>query len=184
MPAGWPAVYARLMKSDNTTDPRARRRPRPDLRRPPGAVADLKRIVRTPTAPASERRLALEALIDKHIPDLAPMLHELLADQARAANGPARAGRVRARGDAEIRAGSLRRTDAGREAGRHRHAASRKEYALALLDAVDKKTVPRATCLGLCRPADVCPRRQKGHRAAPRSLGRCPRYCAAKSGSS
>jgi len=80
MPPDWPMVYARLARSDN-----------PALREhavmlalifgDPQALADLRRTVQTPTAAAPERLTALAALIQKHPADLAPMLHDLLADR-------------------------------------------------------------------------------------------------------
>src|SRR5205823_6276049 len=81
MPDGWPAVYARLSKSDDRTvrdlvtvlalifgDPRA--------------LADLRKLAQNAAAPAAERVAALEALIEKRVPDLAPVLHEQLTDTA------------------------------------------------------------------------------------------------------
>jgi putative membrane-bound dehydrogenase-like protein len=80
MPEGWPAAYARLTRGGDAA-----------LREhavvlalifgDPQALRDLRQTVQTPTAAASERQTALMALIEKHPPDLAPMLHDLLADR-------------------------------------------------------------------------------------------------------
>src|SRR5439155_12630902 len=81
MPAGWPAVYARLVKSNDKL-----------VREytvvlalvfgDPQALADLRKVAQDPAAEAAERTAALEALVEKRAPDLAPVLHEQLADRA------------------------------------------------------------------------------------------------------
>ena len=81
MPEGWHAIYARLMQSAL-----------PAIREhaivlavifgDPQALADLRRMALSPTAPLADRRYALQALIDKRVADLAPVLQDLLADKA------------------------------------------------------------------------------------------------------
>jgi putative membrane-bound dehydrogenase-like protein len=81
MPEGWAAVYAKLGKSDNAA-----------LREhavvlalifgDPQSLADLRKTATTATAPTPERIAALEALIEKRPPDLAPALQDLLGDKA------------------------------------------------------------------------------------------------------
>jgi putative membrane-bound dehydrogenase-like protein len=142
MPAGWDKVYADLGRS-----------PDPDVRRhatalallfgDPRAVVTLKATARDAAARAADRVAAVEALVGTGGPDLAALLHDLLADKA-------------------VRAAALR----GLAAAPHpktaervlsvypgltadeKHAAvatlaARKDSALALLDAVEKGAVPR-----------------------------------------
>jgi putative membrane-bound dehydrogenase-like protein len=141
-PAGWPAAYARLARSAN-----------PVVREhavrlalvfgDPQALADLRQTLRTPTAPSADRLAALEALLENRAPDLAPVLHGLLADPALR--------RTALRGLAvfphEATPEQVLARYAGLTAEERQDAvatlASRKEYALALLDAVAKKVVPR-----------------------------------------
>src|SRR5262249_29918546 len=78
MPAAWPDIYPRLAAGGAAVrdhavalaltfgDPRA--------------VGDLRKTVDSPTASLPERTAALQALIDKRPPDLAPVLHQLLSD--------------------------------------------------------------------------------------------------------
>jgi putative membrane-bound dehydrogenase-like protein len=141
MPERWPAVYTRLSHSGNAAigehtmvlalvfgDPRA--------------LADLRQTALAKAAPPAKRVAAVEALVDKHPVDLAPVLHDLLADpQVRRAAlrgltsyaDPGTPGRVLAR-YAEYTAEEKQDAVAA--------LASRKEYAHVLLDAVANKTVP------------------------------------------
>jgi putative membrane-bound dehydrogenase-like protein len=142
MPEGWAAAYARLSKSE-----------KPAIREhavllalifgDPQALADLRKTALTTTVAPAERQSALEALIDKRVPDLAPVLHDLLSDKA--------VRRTVLRG-----LGSLPHDATPRHilavyadlSSDERHdavstLASRKEHALELLDAVEKKVVPR-----------------------------------------
>ena len=76
------------------------------------------------TAPAapSERVAALEALIDKRVPDLAPTLFDQLADKATRRAGAPRAGGVSPCGYAAPHSRGLCRADERGESGRDRHA--------------------------------------------------------------
>jgi putative membrane-bound dehydrogenase-like protein len=142
MPAGWPAVYARLARSEN-----------PTIREQgvllalvfgdPQALIDLRRTAMNPSAVTNERRTALEALIEQHPADLAPLLLDLLADPG--------VRRQALRGLAVVAdAATPRRVlavYAGLTAEEKQDAvatlASRKEYALELLQAIEQKTVAR-----------------------------------------
>ncbi|HVC95619.1 MAG TPA: c-type cytochrome, partial [Pirellulales bacterium] len=143
MPAGWPDVFARLKRS---RDPLVRRHATMlalvfgDLQ----AMADLRDTAFSPTVPLADRQAALEALIDKGLVDLAPALHELLADQGlrrtalrglASLDHPATPRQVLAR-YAELSAEEKQEAIAT--------LASRKDFALALLDAVEQKQVARA----------------------------------------
>jgi len=142
MPAGWPAVYKRLAQSADATV-------REDavimalVLGDPQAVIDLRRIAQTTTAPRTERQAALEALIANTTTGLAPLLQGLLSDPAlrrTALRGLASfpddttPERVLA---AYAELTSEEKQDAVATL------ASRKAYALALLDAVEQKVVAR-----------------------------------------
>jgi putative membrane-bound dehydrogenase-like protein len=143
MPGGWPAIYDRLIAGTSGAvreqtvllalifgDPRA--------------LADLRRTALTTAAPTSERVAALEALINQRAAGLAPVLHQLLTDaklRRSALRGlaayvdeatPARVLAHYAEFSAEEKQDAVATL------------AARKEYAVALLDAVAKKVVARA----------------------------------------
>jgi putative heme-binding domain-containing protein len=142
MPDGWPALYGRLAKSENAA-----------IREhvivlalifgDPQALADLRKSAITTSASAKERQTALEALIEKRVPDLAPVLLDLLADKA------VRRTVLRGLGSLPHEATPQRVLAVYSDlTGEEKHdavatLASRKEYALALLNAVEKKTVAR-----------------------------------------
>ena len=110
----------------------------------PQALIDLRGTVVRKSAPTAERLVALEALIEKHPADLAPVLHDLLADKGTrrlALRGlatyshpvtPQRVLAVYAELTSEEKQDAIATL------------ASRREYALALLQAVEKKTVARS----------------------------------------
>ena len=142
LPDGWAAAYARLGKS---TDPAVREHAvaLALLFGDPQALADLRKVIANASAPATERVKAIEALADKRTADLAPLLHDQLADKATrraalrglaASAHPDTPKKVLA-----VYAGLT--TDEKFDAVAT--LAARSEYALALLDAVDAKTVPR-----------------------------------------
>ena len=82
MPDGWPAVYAKLSKS---TDAATREHAvvLALVFGDPQALADLRKVaLDAGRQPAAERVAALEALIEKRVPDLAPVLFDQLADKA------------------------------------------------------------------------------------------------------
>jgi putative membrane-bound dehydrogenase-like protein len=143
MPAGWPAVYARLSRSGDAAI-REHAVVLALVFGDPQAVADLHKVAKDPAAPAAERVAALEALIDKRVPDLAPLLQEQLADTAtrRAAlrglaafpndDTPGRVLAVYPMLTADEKQNAIATL------------ASRRAYALPLLEAVAKNHVPRA----------------------------------------
>jgi putative membrane-bound dehydrogenase-like protein len=142
MPAGWPALYPRLVRSN---DPAVREHAiiLALVFGDPQALVDLRKTAVSPDAPTAERLTALETLIEQRPEGLAPVLHDLLADKdvrRLALRGlavmahPATPQRVLAvYPDLTVE----ERQDAVATL------ASRKEYALQLLQAVEKKTVPR-----------------------------------------
>ncbi len=142
MPAGWAALYPRLSGNKNAA-----------IREngvilalvlgDPQALTDLRKTIVRKSAPLTERQVALEALIDKHPTDLAPVLHELLAEpglRRQAVRGlasyadPGTPSRVLA---------VYPELTAAEKQDAVATLASRKEYALALLQAVEKKVVAR-----------------------------------------
>ena len=98
----------------------------------------------TPSAPASERRFALEALIDKRIADLAPVLLDLLADKA--VRGTALRGLAAIPNEKTPRRVLAVYAELTAEEKQDAIAtlSSRKEYALELLNALEKKQIPRS----------------------------------------
>ncbi len=142
MPENWPALYARLAQSENATirehgvlvalvlgDPRA--------------LADLRKTAANKSAPKAERLAALEALIEKRPPDLAPALQELLADPA--VRRPALRGLASYSHEDTAKRVLAVYPDLTQDEKQDAIStlASRKDYALELLGAVEKKTVAR-----------------------------------------
>jgi putative heme-binding domain-containing protein len=110
----------------------------------PQALADLRRIAADASAKPAERVAALEALIENRAPDLATLLQELLSDKAtRRAALRGLAAYPDAATAAKILAVYPDLTPDEKQDA-IATLASRKESALALLDAVEKKTVPRS----------------------------------------
>lgn len=142
MPAGWPAVYAKLKTSPDASS-REGARVLALVFGDPQALTDLRTTARNATAPPAERVAALEALIENRAADLAPVLHELLADtviRRTAIRGlaayphpdtPRRLLAIYASLTADEKADAVATL------------AARKDSALALLDAVEKNGVPR-----------------------------------------
>lgn len=140
MPDGWPTVYAKLRGQPATREHAV------SLALVFGdqqAVADLRKTATDARAPAADRVAALDALVAHRVPDLAPVLLDQLAEKAtrRAAlrglpayAHPDTPGRVLA-------------VYSGLTAEEKQDAvavlAARKEYAGALLDALESKAVPR-----------------------------------------
>ena len=149
MPAGWPAAV-RAARARATT-PRVRehgRRAGADRSATRRRSPTCARPWPTPTAPAADRPAALEALIEKRVAGPAPpLLHDLLADKATAARGPPRAGGVPARGHRRTQVLAVYpKLTADEKQDAVATLASRKEYALALLDAVERRRSRAATC--------------------------------------
>jgi len=143
MPDGWPAVYPRL-KQANDVNVRESATMLGLVFGDTQALADIRTSALSPALPSKVRQAALEALIEKRIPDLAPLLQELLTDKA-----------VRStalRGLAALPHGATPEKvlavygELTPEEKQHAVAtlASRKEYALELLKAVEKNRIARA----------------------------------------
>jgi putative heme-binding domain-containing protein len=142
MPKDWPALYPRLARSDT-----------PAIREhavaialifgDPQALAELRKMARNRSAPASTRLAALEALIQKPAPDLAPLLRELLDD--RALRRAALRGLASCTDEKTPRRILAHYAELTPEEKQDAVAtlASRREYALELLAAIHKKIVAR-----------------------------------------
>jgi putative heme-binding domain-containing protein len=142
MPAGWPPVYAKLGASDDT-QVRENAVVLALVFGDPQALADLREVAVDAAAPPADRIAAVEALVDKRVKDFAPVLHRLLGD--RATRRTALRG-LAAYADAATPKAILAiysKLAAEEKADAVATLASRKDYALALLDAVEKKRVPR-----------------------------------------
>lgn len=143
MPEAWPNAYRRLMANPN-----------PEVRELAGIVAltfgdrqamtDLRRAMLDTTLPVEQRRNALQALVGKGLVDLAPTLHELLGDTALCAaaiRGLAVIPNERTPQQILTRYAQLS-VEEKQEA--IATLSSRKSYATALLDAIEKENVPRS----------------------------------------
>ncbi len=142
-PKGWAEVYAKLQAA---TDPGVRNDAEAlavqfgDER----AVAAVKARLLDRSKPADERRAALARLAERKPPDLGPTLRDLLADPA--VRGAAVRG-LAAYPDADTPAAILKHYPdftAAEKADAVQTLASRPAFALALLDAVEKKVVPKS----------------------------------------
>lgn len=143
MPDGWRTLYASLARSNNALV-RGHSVILALVFGDPQALVELRKTVVNKSAPTVERSAALEALIEKHPSDLAPVLHDLLADEA------LRCLALRGLSSFAHEATPQRvlaiypaLTVAEKQAA-IATLASRKEYALPLLQAVEKKIVARA----------------------------------------
>jgi putative heme-binding domain-containing protein len=141
-PGGWAAVYRKLRASPDK-EVREKVLQLSVLFGDPQALAEMRRVAADPKADGGTRRGALEALVDHREDGLLPLLRDLLDD--RALRGPALRA-LAGYADAGTPALILRHypslTDA-EKADAVATLASRPDYALALLDAMDKGRVPR-----------------------------------------
>jgi putative membrane-bound dehydrogenase-like protein len=142
MPASWPKLYAALAASDEAA-----------VREPallaalifgdPQALAKLRRTAASTDFAADDRNQAIRALLQADASDLSPLLQSLLSDPAvriAALRGLA------AQQDAEAPAAILRHYESFDAAARQEAVsalASRRDYALALFDAMEAGAVPR-----------------------------------------
>jgi putative membrane-bound dehydrogenase-like protein len=142
MPIGWPVAYSRLGRSESATV-REHATMIALVFGDPQALTNLRTVIGIASAPAAERVKAIEALVEKRVPDLAGLLHEQLADRA-TRRAAIRGLSAYSHADTPKKLLALY---AGLTADEKFDAvatlASRKEYALALLDAVEAKSVPR-----------------------------------------
>jgi len=142
MPKGWPQIYQRL----RTSTRKAIRQHAVALALIFGdsqAVVDLKAIARDKSAPTAERVASLESLIETRPQDLANVLHELLEDESirqTAIRGLAVSPHPGTPGTLLKIYPRLNREE---KADAIATLASRKDFVLPLLEAVEKGTIPR-----------------------------------------
>ena len=181
MPEGWPTVYAALVQEHECRNPRTWL----PLSSLPGtifgdprALADLHKTVLTRTAPAAERVAALEALIDKHQPDLLPMLQDLLADKSCARTGLAsRPGGLCRRCDLPPTcAGSVPQVHRRGEARRHCHPGIAEGVRAGSARCHREEGCAARRSFGVHCPAATRTGRQTGDGSASSSVGRNPRH--------
>ena len=142
MPENWPAAYTRLTRSDDE-QVREHAIVLALIFGDPQAIADLRKTALTTADLPAKRHAALEALIDKRIEGLAPMLQDLLTDKA--------IRRTALRGLASLPHDATpakvlalyKEMSAEEKQDAIATLASRKEYALELLKAIEKKDVAR-----------------------------------------
>ncbi len=141
-PEGWAAASKKLLASANV-EVRQRARMQAVLYGDKEALASLRQVAADGKAGADERRDALRSLIEVKASDLLPLLRDLLADATM--RGPALRG-LATMNDAGTPAAILKHygtfSDA-EKADAINTLATRADYALALLDAVEKEQVPR-----------------------------------------
>jgi putative heme-binding domain-containing protein len=141
-PEGWAAAYRKLASSPNR-EVREKALVLGLLFGDPQALAALRRTVADTRADAAARRAALQALVEKRVPDVPELLRDLLAEPAM--RGPAL--RALAAYDDSGTPALVLRHYAGLSEAEKADAvatlASRPAYALALLDAMERGQVPR-----------------------------------------
>jgi putative heme-binding domain-containing protein len=141
MPENWPAVYARLAKSGDA-QVREHALGLALTFGDPQAVAELRKTILDRAAPQAQRRRGLEALAESRAIELAPLLQELLNDPA------VRGAAIRALAaypdpqTPRLVLAAYPQLTSDEQQDAVQTLASRADFALALLDAVAKKTVP------------------------------------------
>ncbi|OWK34477.1 hypothetical protein FRUB_10448 [Fimbriiglobus ruber] len=143
MPANWPATYKMLNQSADQAI-REQAVTFALVLGDPQAAADLRKAAGNASASAADRVAALNSLIEHHVPDLAPTLQAALTDPAiRLTAIRGLAGYPHDATAAKLLALYPRLT-ADEKSAIVATLAARKDSALALLDAVDRKVIPRA----------------------------------------
>jgi putative heme-binding domain-containing protein len=140
MPKSWPDVFALLMKCEEA-DIRESARQLAVIFGDPKALALLRMKVAAVTTPLAERKIALEALIDKRIEGLPEFLFEILSDRSLRSLAIRGLAAVPHEKTAERILERYAEFTAEEKQLAVATLASRKESAFALLDAVEKKLV-------------------------------------------
>jgi putative heme-binding domain-containing protein len=141
-PEGWSKVYAKLAASKNA-EIREKVQHLSVLFGDPEALAALRRTAADPKIDVTTRRTALQTLVEKRLPDLLPLLRKLIVDRAvRGAVLRALAAYSDPQTPSLILEHYASYSDA-EKADAIATLASRPNYALALLDAMEKDRVPR-----------------------------------------
>jgi putative heme-binding domain-containing protein len=146
MPAGWEKTYAKLAKSDDAKV-REHAQALAIVFGDPLAIKAVRATALSTAAAPAERIAALEVLIDKRVPDLAPTLQKSLDDSVlRRAALRGLAAYSDEKTAAIILAKYAKFSDEEKQDALAT-LTSRREYALALVDALEKKELPRADLL-------------------------------------
>jgi putative membrane-bound dehydrogenase-like protein len=143
LPKDWPAAYEKLAASRDA-EVRESATVLAVIFGDPVALANLKKIAASANAALAERKSALQTLIDKRIEGLPELLFELLKEKPLRAAALRGLATVPHEKTAERILAVYTTLNAEEKADAIATLASRKEYALALLDAVEKKAVPSA----------------------------------------
>ncbi|HTN75319.1 MAG TPA: c-type cytochrome [Pirellulaceae bacterium] len=143
MPAGWEKVYPVLSKSPSDAV-REHARALAMTFDDPVAIAEMRQLASATKSPVAERIKAIEALVAKRVSNFAPTLQTLVAD--RAVRRAALRG-LAAYDDAttpKLLLASYATFDADEKQDAVTTLAARRDYALALLDALEARTIPRS----------------------------------------
>lgn len=142
MPAGWPELFSRLMGSDQA-DVREHGLQLALIFGDPRALVELRRIADDKQVDAAARRRAIAALTQANAADMASFLRSLLKDQA--VRIAALRGLAASVDTATPQAILEQYTEFDPESKREAVStlAARRPYAMALLDAMEKKVIPR-----------------------------------------
>jgi putative membrane-bound dehydrogenase-like protein len=141
MPKRWPDVYAKLATSQNAAI-REHATMIALVFNDPEALTHLQKAVRDKTAAAAERISSLEALIDKHIDNLAPLLRQLLDDKVLRGTAIRGLAAVPDRETARLLLTRYANFTPDEKRDAIATLAARKETATALLDAMERKAIP------------------------------------------
>jgi putative heme-binding domain-containing protein len=110
----------------------------------PQALAHLQKVVRDPKSPDSERIFSLEALIDKRIDGLATLLHSLLVDKVLRGTAIRGLATVPHADTPKVLFAHYKELSLEERRDAIATLAARKDSAAALLDAMERKTIPPA----------------------------------------
>jgi putative heme-binding domain-containing protein len=146
MPEGWAKAYTKLAKSSDAKV-RDHARALAIVFGDRAAIEEVKTLALATKASAAERSAAIDVLVDKRLTGLAPLLQKLLDDSnVRRAALRGLAAYHDEKTAVEILARYSKLNDDEKQDALAT-LTSRKEYALALVSAVEKKSVPRADLL-------------------------------------
>jgi putative membrane-bound dehydrogenase-like protein len=141
MPNGWKEVYARLANSP-ASDVRLQADKLALVYGDSAAARTLQQMMQNSTADAARRREALVALVDARPAGLAPLLQKLLDDAALRSDALRGLAAYADAHTPELILHSYAAWDAAQKRDAIDTLCARPEYALALLDAVEKKEIP------------------------------------------
>jgi putative heme-binding domain-containing protein len=142
-PRGWTEVFRKLSASPDA-EVRQTVQVLSVLFGDPAAVAELRRRAADPKADVPSREVALSALLERPTPDLLPLVRDLVSDRALRASALRGLAAFADARTPELILAHYSELTAAEKADAVATLASRASYALALLDAVERKQIPRA----------------------------------------